>query len=260
MITPVKTALMVGHPGHELRVYHWMETHRPLMCCLTDGSGLLETPRMESAARLLAKVGGLPGPLFGVASDKQVYRHILDGRADFFASMVDSLAQTWIAAEIEMVAGDAAEGFNPTHDLCRWIVDAAVDRVKFLTGRQLVNYEFVLEARPDACPAHLRESAIWLQLDEKAIERKLAAALDYPELKAEVDMALKHFGVKAFALECLYPSNIRQMMAHWEHELPIYERHGRQRVGEGHYQTPIYYREHVLPIVSAIREAATARA
>jgi len=228
------------------------------MCCLTDGSGLLETPRMESATRLLAKVGASHGTLFGRASDKQVYRHILDGRAGFFAGMVDELAQAWITAEIEMVAGDAAEGFNPTHDLCRWIVDAAVDRVKHLTGRQLVNYEFLLEARPDACPAHWRESAVWLPLDEKAIERKMAAAFDYPELKPEVEMALKHFGVKAFALECLYPSNIQHMMDLWERELPIYERHGRQRVGEGHYQTPIYYREHVLPIVQAIREAVTA--
>ena len=34
-----RTAVVVGHPGHELMVYHWIESHRPLYCCLTDGSG-----------------------------------------------------------------------------------------------------------------------------------------------------------------------------------------------------------------------------
>ena len=34
-----KAALIVAHPGHELRVHHWMELARPLVLVLTDGSG-----------------------------------------------------------------------------------------------------------------------------------------------------------------------------------------------------------------------------
>lgn len=258
MNPPAETALMVGHPGHELRIFHWLEMNRPEVCSLTDGSGYLERPRMESTTRLLAKVGASAGPIFGRVPDKLVYRWILEGRTDFFAALVEELAQSWIVAEVEVVAGDAAEGINPSHDICRFIVDAAAERVERLSGRKLANYEFTLDGSPNFCPAPLRESAIWLSLDEKAIERKLAAARDYPELKAEVEFALEHFGVQAFARECLYPSNTSRMVALWENEPPMYEHHGRQRVGAGHYREPIYYRQHVLPIVQALRQAATA--
>ncbi|HSI14676.1 MAG TPA: hypothetical protein VK961_21670 [Chthoniobacter sp.] len=258
MTIPAKTALMVGHPGHELRVFHWLEVYRPLVCCLTDGSGPLEKPRIDSARRLLAKAGASVGSIFCRVSDKQVYRFILDGNAEFFAGLVDDLAQVWIAAEIDVVAADAAEGFNPAHDLCRCIVDAAAARVGFLCGKQITNYQFLLEGRPDACPAHLREAAIWLHLDEQALARKMAAALDYPELKPEVELAIQHFGTEAFALECLYPADTRSMLDLWEHEAPGYERYGRLRVQESRYKEAIGYRQHIRPIVQAIQKAIEA--
>jgi hypothetical protein len=253
-----KTALMVGHPGHELRVFHWLETQRPVVCCLTDGSGSTETPRTESALRLLAKTGASRGPIFCRVTDRQVYRYILDGQPEFFIALVDELARMWIAAEIDIVAGDAAEGFNPSHDLCRCIVDAAVDRVKFLSGRQLANYQFLLEGSPDSCPADFRDSAIWVHLEEQTLARKMAAALDYPELKPEIELALRNFGTGAFSLECLYPADTQRMLELWEQEQPGYERWGRQRVAEGRYREVICFREHVLPIVDAIRKAARA--
>lgn len=258
MIIPAKSALMIGHPGHELRVFHWLEMQRPLVCCLTDGSGSLGVPRIDSARRLLAKSGASPGSIFCPLSDKQVYRFILDGNSDFFAGLVDELARIWIAAEVDVVAGDAAEGFNPAHDLCRFITDAAVARVQFLCGRRLTNYQFLLEGRPDACPAHLRESAIWLHLDEQALARKMAAARDYPELKPEVELAIQHFGTEAFALECFYPSDTCSMLELWKNEAPSYERYGRLRVQEGRYKEAIFYREHILPIVRAIQKAVEA--
>ncbi len=258
MTIPAKTALMVGHPGHELRVFQWLEMHRPLVCCLTDGSGSLGLPRVDSARRLLGKSGASPGAIFCRISDKQVYRFILDGNSEFFVGLVDELARIWIAAEIDVVAGDAAEGFNTAHDLCRFMIDAAVARVQFLCGRRLTNYQFLLEGRPDACPAHLRESAICLHLDEQALARKMAAASDYAELKPEVELAIQHFGTEAFALECLYPSDTGSMLALWEREAPGYERFGRLRVKEGRYKEAICYREHILPIVDAIQRAVEA--
>ena len=37
--TDSKTALMVAHPGHELRVWHWLEIECPRVVVVTDGSG-----------------------------------------------------------------------------------------------------------------------------------------------------------------------------------------------------------------------------
>lgn len=251
-----KTALLVGHPGHELRVYHWLELNHPEVGCLTDGSGGIEEPRMDSTLRLLSRAGAVPGAIFSQVSDKALYRMLLDGQMDFFAGLVEDLSQSWIAAGVTEVVGDAAEGFNPTHDICRFIIDAAVARMRLLTGREVRNLEFALQASPNVCPDHLRERAVWLHLDDQAMERKVAAAFDYAELKTEVEAALQHYGTQAFATECLYPSNTEAMLKLWEHEPPAYDRHGRQRVSEGRYQDPIFYRQHVAPVIQAVQDAA----
>ncbi|HEX8245140.1 MAG TPA: hypothetical protein VF541_16635, partial [Longimicrobium sp.] len=48
-------ALVVAHPGHELRVYGWMERARPLVFVLTDGSGSGSEGRLESTTGVLAR-------------------------------------------------------------------------------------------------------------------------------------------------------------------------------------------------------------
>ena len=39
MIADHRAALVVAHPGHELRVHGWLEVARPVVCVSTDGSG-----------------------------------------------------------------------------------------------------------------------------------------------------------------------------------------------------------------------------
>ncbi len=248
---PNRSALVVAHPGHELMVYGWMETARPLYCCLTDGSGGGASSRMDSTTRLLASVGARQGPVYGRFPDKQVYRHLLEGQVEIYARLVDELADAWIENGVDTVAGDAVEGFNPSHDLCRFLIDAAVERVRGLTGRTLRNYDFVLDSAPDACPEPLRREAIWLQLDPSAVARKIAAALAYEELRGEVEAALARFGPSAYAGECLRPSTTA-WLARFEVEPPQYERSGEIRVGEGRYQDVLRYREHILPARAAI--------
>src|SRR5262249_42592986 len=163
-----KAAVIVAHPGHELMVYHWMERYRPLYCCLTDGSGGSARSRLASTARLLETVGATPGPLYGRYPDREVYRLLLDERAEVFAGLAEELADALTAAGVDCVAGDAAEGFNPVHDVCRFLIDGAVARVRRRTGRVLRNYDFVLDTPPGTCPEALRAGALWLRLDEAA--------------------------------------------------------------------------------------------
>src|SRR5213080_980549 len=82
-----RAALIVGHPGHELMVYHWMEQRRPLYCCFTDGSGGNAQSRLTSTTRLLEDIGASRGPLFGRYPDKEVYRLLLDKRVDVFVDL-----------------------------------------------------------------------------------------------------------------------------------------------------------------------------
>jgi hypothetical protein len=53
-------ALVVAHPGHELRVHHWLELTRPFVIVLTDGSGHSGQSRLASTTRVLAAAGARP--------------------------------------------------------------------------------------------------------------------------------------------------------------------------------------------------------
>ena len=251
----MRSAIIVAHPGHELRVHNWMERNRPLYCCLTEGSGGIASPRLNSTLRLLDSVGAAAGPIVGRYSDREMYRRLLSGDVALFAQLAVELAETLMAAGVTVVAGDAVEGFNPVHDVCRFVIDGAVAIVRTRTGQSPQNYEFVLDDSPDTCPESLREEAVRVCLDDAALERKIAAALEYPELRDEVRGALDRFGRSAFAVECLRPSTTRLMIEHFEREPPAYERYGQMRVNEGRYTEIIRYRQHVLPVLAAIERA-----
>ena len=249
-----KTAMIVGHPGHELMVYHWMEKVQPIYFCLTEGSGGSSASRLHSSLHILDSLGLSRGSIVGRYKDKELYQLILGTRTDVFVELVRELADTMIDAEIDSVIGDAIEGFNPVHDICRFLIDGAVNRVGNLTGRIVRNYDFVLDSQPDSCPEHLRGKAKWLNLDEAALERKLNAARTYPELKGEVEGALARFGRQAFSRECFRPAATHVMTKQFEKLIPDYERYGIMRVNEGRYTEVIRYRQHICPIVEAIDE------
>jgi hypothetical protein len=188
-----------------------------------------------------------------------IYQFLLDGRVDVFVDLVHELADLFVSAGIDTVAGDAVEGFNPTHDVCRFVIDGAAALAGRRTGRPIDNRDFVLEGRPDVCPEASRDAATWLRLDEAALDRKIDAALQYPELRAEVHAAIERFGRAAFAVECLRPVTTALMLDAFEQELPAYERYGEQRVREGRYADIIRYRQHVLPVRTAIDAAVRGR-
>ena len=52
--------------------------------------------------------------------------------------------------------------------------------------------------------------------------------------------------------------DIQRMLVILPFEAPFYERHGEARVREGHYKWVLRYREHIVPIVAALREKAMA--
>jgi hypothetical protein len=175
---------------------------------------------------------------------------------DVFVSLAHELAKALIEAEVESVAGDAVEGFNPVHDVCRFVIDGAVALVQRETGRVLRNNDFVLDSDPNACPAPWRSTATWLDLSGDELDRKLDAALGYRELREELQAKLTHYGKAAFARECLRPVTTRAMIDQFEQELPAYERYGEQRVREGRYHHVVRYRSHVWPVLAAIEEAS----
>jgi hypothetical protein len=250
-------ALVAGHPGHELRAFGWMSANRPRVHLITDGSGRSGVSRTHASSEVIAAVGAPPGEIFGRLSDAAIYRAILDGDIAIFLQLVDELAASFVKHRVDCVAGDAAEGFNPTHDLCRALINSAVLMAERTTGRTIANLEFCLtEWEPDCAePAHDSRCRHFI-LDDRLLHRKLAAAASYGELQAEVQDAVSRRGEEYFRVECYKHVAGRRLPR--PSGKPLYELWGEQRVAQGEYSFVIRFREHVSPIAEAmLRHAET---
>ena len=250
------TALVIAHPGHELRVHHWLELAKPAVCVLTDGSGRTQRSRLASTTGVLARTGATAGAIYGRFTDGDIYAAIRRGDHAVFTGLAEELAGWLVAGGFTEVAGDAIEWYNTSHDLCRYVISAAARLVRQRTGRELVLWQFLLVGPPDACPEDKRARARWIRLDEAALRRKLAAAEDYPELAAEVAAVRQKFGVAPFTVEGLLPTSVEEGFTAEPAGKAYYEEYGEKQVAAGHYTEVIRYRDHILPLRDRLRQLA----
>jgi hypothetical protein len=247
------SVLIISHPGHELRVHHWMERHHPIVCVLTDGSGHHDASRLDTTAALVECAGGTPGPIFGRWSDREVYAALMAGDHALFVDLAYELGRMLVSSGATVVAADAAEGFNPSHDLCRYVAEIAIGLAASERGRTIDGYDFPLVAAPTSCPGELRARALTIDLDAEALDRKIAAARNYAELAAEVDRTLAEHGRAAFAVEMLRPMTPFDLSPPGS-DPTFYEQEGARRVAAGRYHETLRFRDHVLPIATRLRE------
>lgn len=242
----VPAALVVAHPGHELRVHHWVERARPLVFVLTHGDGSQGVSRLGSTTRVLERAGARIGAVYGHWSDRDLYQALVEGRHDEFLRVARAIGDALHEAGIGLVVADAEERYNPAHDVCRYLTAAACERLA-RRGVAVRELEFPLAGPPDALMSGTAppESSIVVHLDDAALARKLDAARGYPEMADEVSRALAAFGESAFARECLTPARVSPMACGTR---PFYERHGEARVASGAYRDVIRYDTHLRPL------------
>lgn len=250
-----RPALVVGHPGHELRVFGWMSECKPRVYAITDGSGRRGPSRMPSSYRLISRLGASLGTIFGAVSDAEVYRAILHTDVDFFFYLVSELAASFVLHHIDFVAGDADEGYNPTHDLCRMMVNAAIKIAGRARGTAIANYQFCLAEWEQKIAVTHGEHCAHLQLSDVLLQRKLEAADQYVEIQAEVRQGIRQRGADYFRVECLQKL-AADAAPSTTIDKPFYEQVGEGRVAEGEYASVIRFREHMLPIMVAISDYA----
>ena len=240
--------LVFAHPGHELRAHHLIECVKPCVAILTDGSGSTADSRLDDSRALLARTGGRPASRFGPVTDREAYLSLMAADVTPFLGHVNWLADTLLTDNVRVVLVDAAEGYNPVHDVCHWIARAAVSRARQF-GAQIELFEVDLISHPDAAGDGLR-----LTLDDEAFRRKLDAAARYLSLQAEAQAAFDRYGQDAFRVEFL-----RRVIesppppVSW---VPYYEQVGETRVREGRYASVLRYGSHVRPVIESILESA----
>jgi hypothetical protein len=242
--------LVIAHPGHELRIHGWLETVRPHVFVLTDGSGRPGRSRLASTSRILAATGSQQGSIYGRFTDVALYDALLDGKHEAFQALTLDLADALGQMRPEYVVGDALEGYNPIHDVCRLIINVAVAICSRRGNPPVGNFDFPLVGRPDAAPLQPTAAVVRLRLEESQFARKLAAAHGYTELDHEIKSALRENSVDAFRDEWL---RAVEGGGHTPPQLPpYYETYGERQVAAGYYSRVLRYREHVLPVVDTL--------
>jgi hypothetical protein len=268
--------LVIGHPGHELRVYGWIGQVRPIVCILTDGSGSDGLRRLEKTLQNLHESGAEIGPLWGELSDRGIYKKILHHEYDQFDTLCDRLTRLIIAQNVDLVVSDAIEGYNPVHDLCEVLVRTAVGIARDANNAD--NNENVSKTR-NGKPCSIRHYTIPLMNDPRPATGSMEAAYDTIELtplrfkqkleamrsyaasaggilQEEVGEAFHNFGEQAFTREYLFAAAApgQEPERRFSRQKPFYETYGEQKVAAGRYQSVIRFHEHVLPIVNHLRK------
>jgi hypothetical protein len=239
--------LLVAHPGHELLLHGWISRTKPTVHVLTDGSAHSSTPRLGQTAALLRDAGARPGALFGRLSDREAYAMILEGNGALLLALAEELAEV-LKREPAMIVADAAEGYNPVHDLCRLVAGAAIA----MAGVDVEQVEYAVAGRPYALDASAA-----IDLDDAEVAAKIEWARRYAAVLPDIDELLSRHGADAYRREAF------RRVADWT-ELdgdgpPLYERFGEERVAAGRYALVIRRDAHVRPLRDALRAAVEKR-
>lgn len=243
------SALIIGHPGHELRAYKFLKDSKPDVYILTDGSGHNNNSRLHQSVKLIESLGATYKNTIIPFTDKELYNIILSGDLDKIRQVKDLLLNSIKENNYDQIFGDALEGFNPTHDICRYIINGIVSELeKSNPSKSILNYDFVLDKGPNNLSHEENSNGFSLQLSQSELDMKVQAALNYPELKAEVEMAVERFGLSSFSWESYGIITDLNQTISWETPFPHYEEIGKKRVASGSYTTCIEFEKHIKPI------------
>ncbi len=229
---------------------------------LTDGSGRTGVPRIAASLEIIASAGARAGEVFGPLSDGALYRALLNHDHALFTGLAQRLADTLARQDCPYVVGDAAEGYNPTHDVCRLLIDAAVTIAGRRLRRPIGNYQFTLSGDPKRARfVSGHGQAVVIRLDDTVWAAKTSAVSRYAAraggtLLGEVENILGDHGADVLRTEYLVPVPNGGREHLFASEPPYYESHGAQRVAEGHYRQLITHDEHILPLARALRGLA----
>ena len=262
-----RSLLVISHPGHELRLYGWIDRVQPLICILTDGSGGNGAPRLDKTLHVLHALRAEIGPICGELSDRRIYEEIRHHRFELFDTLCERLARLIIARDIDIVVSDAMEGYNPTHDLCEVLAQAAVAIANGRKNRPTRHYTFPLMGDPRQPPADgygvqaASRTTIChtIELTPSQFKCKLETIRTYADnaggkLREEVEDAFRTYSEHAFAREYLFatPESRQALEPDFAQAKPFYEIYGEKQVAAGRYPRVIRFREHILPLMNRL--------
>lgn len=245
-----KIALIIGHPGHELRLYKFVELYKPRVYVITDGSGNTGHSRMYNTINIIEQLGAEVSTIAGYFSDKEIYRIILEQDFTSASRLLNDMMKDLLSFSPDIIVGDALEGFSPTHDLCRYIISKLTTELTQKHHVKIDGYDFLLDGMMTKEDSN---SAIGIELSDQDFLRKYKAAEAYQELAYEMKVAIDKFGEAAFKTEYIRPVLNNASNPVWS-DIPFYEKYGMEKIKAGVYKEAITYQHHMKPFLEWINQ------
>lgn len=246
------SALVVSHPGHELRLFGWLARARPLLCVLTAGARRGDSSARVAASRELARATGCPqGVVFGATLDRDFYEHVLRGDVARFHHWTDALRDDFLAYGIACVVTDGWQFYNVAHDLTQVMARVAAAEASRERGAHIACLEYAVVPPALAPQAAFGDEHCRVELAPELLDRKLASAKAYPDIAPELAELVAYDGQPP-AIETLYEVRPFASLVPAPSLTPLYETFGRARVAAGLYRTVLRW-HHVEKIFSSLR-------
>jgi len=246
----MKSLLFVGHPGHELMIYQVLKQYSPDVVFLTTGSGADNKPRIDESIKLMESLNLTVHYPFEPLSDCQIYNLILGGDLASFIGIKESLIQFVHKLGYELLIGDALEGFNPAHDICRYLINGVVADLQ--PDHKILNYDILLDQLFLVDQEPTTTDHIRLDLNEEEKREKIESCKKYKPIRTEVNRFIATYGEDFFGKESMRPVHDIFKLKSWDGPAPHYEMHGKKRISEGVYQSLILFETHIKPIAEGL--------
>lgn len=205
---------------------------------------------------ILDKLGAVAAEEAPFDSDSRIYQRLLRDGASLAVELAEHLLPHLLNPMTSLVVADSAEGFNPTHDLVRIVVNAAVMEANRTRANPLRSLAFPLVG-PPVPQDRVEFSPAWVRLSEQGLKEKVEAARGYEQLAKEVENILRKYGEDPFALEYFHTIVTPGDCGYFEQ--PHYELVGKERFLSGLYEEVITFADHLLPVAEGLHRWALSR-
>ena len=250
----LRAALVIAHPGHELRLYDWLNKARPDVHILTNGSrSRAARTRREASMALLKDVGCRAAGAWSGVADATLYEHVIAQRHRPFLDCTAQLAADLVDRDIEMVVTDAWQYYNIAHDLTHLMARVAAREASAQLERNILVLECQIapSALAPTAPAVRRRSS--KSLSPEAAARKREVSHLFPDVETEIADIETHEAESAYAIEQLFePAPIGLLRAP-PAQKPAYEVYGEARVAAGLYKDVLRWR-HAASLIETLAE------
>lgn len=249
-----KAALVVAHPGHELRVYDWLRTARPDVHILTNGSrASLTRARREASTQVVTSLGCRMASAWEGVPDSALYASLIARDHEPFLNWVSRLAADLVARDIDLVITDGWQYYNVAHDLAHFMARVAVAEASARLKRDILVLEFAVVPAALAPTAPRVLEYCSKSLSASITGAKQEAAHRYPGVDGEVAEIESLEGAHAYDVERFFtPAPIATLRAPPVAK-PPYECYGEARVAAGVYRDVLRW-EHAAPLLGVLAD------